>query len=81
MNLTTCLMLIAAGVVLTRTVSLAARINSSDWPGHPFRFAGIAAANSMLAAGALGVVLGWQHGTLLLLMGAAAKMLSERRSS
>lgn len=81
MTIATWIMLIAAGVILSRSICLAARLSANDWPGHPVRFAGIAAANSLLAAGAVGVVLGWNHGTFLLITGVAVKMISDRRSS
>lgn len=74
------IMLIAAIVVLVRTVCLAAKMSARDWPGHPIRFVGIAAANAFLAAGAVGVVLLWRHGALLLLVGVAIRLLLDRRN-
>lgn len=80
MTFMTWIMLISAGVILTRSVCLAAKMSARDFNGHLFRFASIAAANASLAAGAVGVVLGWHHGTLLLLVGAAVKLVSDRRN-
>lgn len=81
MTFTAWIMLLSAGVILARSVCLAAKLSANDWPGHPVRFAGIAAANALLAAGAVGVVLGWTPGTVLLLVGVAIKMMSDRRRS
>lgn len=67
MSLYAILMLAAALVILVRTTCLAAHLSAKNWTGHKARFAALAAAHSMLAAGALGVVLGWQHGAMLLL--------------
>jgi hypothetical protein len=80
MSVTASIMLLAASIVLVRTVCLAAKMSARDFNGHLFRFASIAAANAFLAAGAVGIVLGWHHGTLLLLVGAAVKLVSDRRN-
>lgn len=80
MTLMTWIMLVSAGVVLVRTICLAAKMSANDFNGHLFRFASIAAANALLAAGAVGVVLGWHYGTFLLLVGAAVKLVSDRRN-
>lgn len=72
-------MLMSAMFILVRAVFLAAHLSIKNWRGHPFRFAGVAAANSFLAAGAVGIVLGWHQGVSLLLIGAALKMASDRK--
>lgn len=81
MTITAWIMLLAAGVVLIRTICMASKMSVRDWRGHPLFFAAIAAANSLLAAGAVGIVLGWHKGTFLLLLGVALKLLTERRRS
>ena len=80
MSVASVIILIAASTVLVRTVCLAAKMNARDFKGHQFRFIAIAAANSFLAAGAVGTVLCWRHGTLLLLVGVALKLVSDRRN-
>ena len=80
MTFMTWITLISAGVILARSVCLASKMSARDFNGHLFRFASIAAANALLASGAVGVVLGWNHGTFLLLVGAAVKLVSDRRN-
>lgn len=80
MSASSMIMILAAGVILARAVCLAGKLNARDWPGHPVRFIGIAAGNALLAAGAVGTVLGWHAGTLMLMVGAAAKLLADRRA-
>ncbi len=79
MNSVNVIMSLAAGVVLVKTICLAAQVNARDWPGHPLRFAGLAAAHAFMAAGATGVALGWPNGAVLLMVGVAVKAISERR--
>jgi len=71
--------LVSAGTVLVRCICVAAALNSHAWPGHPFRFFGIAAGYALAGGGATGIVLGWHHAPHLLLIGAACWVGFERR--
>lgn len=70
--------LATAGVVIVRCVCVAARMNRRDWHGHSFGFSGLSAGCALSASGALGMVLGYPHAPLLLLMGVAFGILFER---
>lgn len=68
-----------ASIVLMRCVHVAARINIRDWHGPRWRFVGLAASFSALAAGAFGVALFVQWAAFVLLAGIAGLIVFDRR--
>jgi hypothetical protein len=68
-----------AGIVLMRCVHVAARLNIRDWRGPRWRFIGLAASFSALAAGAFGVALFVQWAAFMLLAGIAGLIVFDRR--
>lgn len=68
-----------ASIVLMRCVHVASRINIRDWRGPRWRFVGLAASFSAIAAGAFGVALFVQWAAFVLLAGIAGLIVFDRR--
>jgi len=75
----TVLYIAAALVVLWRTLSVIAILDSRAFQGQTWRFVGIACHYALIGAGAVAVILGVGAGGPLLLGGAAMACLAERR--
>jgi hypothetical protein len=70
---------VLAIVILYHCVCVAAHLNVRRWPGRTWRFAAFAGSVASVGGGALGVVLGWASGPLLLLAGVAGLISFDRR--
>jgi hypothetical protein len=70
---------IAAMIITARCIAAAANLSKKSWIGHPLRFLGLDAAYSLIAGGALGYALHWEHGAMMLLTGVALWALFYRR--
>jgi hypothetical protein len=73
------LMLLLAGVVIVRTVSLSAQMSYRRWDGHPWQFTALSLGHALLCAGAFGVALGAPAGGHALLLGLTLKVVFDRR--
>lgn len=73
------LLLSAAGAVLVRCICVASKMSASSWRGHRLQFTALSMAYALLAGGASGTVLGFNHAPDLLLCGLALWAISERR--
>ena len=72
--------LLATCVILTRCICMAAQVNKKEWSGHPLQFIGFAVAYGLSSGGSLGVVFGWQHAPIVLLLGVAGWVMFDRRN-
>lgn len=73
------LMLLLAGVIIVRTVSLSAQMSYRRWDGNPWQFVALSLGHALLCAGALGVALGAPAGGHALLLGLTLKVVFDRR--
>lgn len=72
--------LVAAMVVVFRSVCVAAHLSRKGWDGHLWQFVGIAMSYALIAGGAVAVVLHWHGGATLLLLGMCGWILMDRRN-
>lgn len=70
---------IATMVLMLRIVCIASTLSRSAWSGHPFCFVGLSMSYALAGGGAVGYTLGWNHGGVLLLLGAAGWVVFDRR--
>jgi len=69
----------SAAVILLRSAQLGSHITLNDWRGHPLQFVSLSIAYPLLIGGAIGVLLNRQAGFVLVLIGVAFLILSDRR--
>lgn len=74
------LMVACMCVVLARCICVAPKLSRSGWTGHKMHFIALAGTYSLMAGGAVGTALHWQHGPLLLLLAVAGWVLFDRRA-
>lgn len=73
------IMLVATTVILSHCLTLAADIKRHTWDGHLLEFTAFTLSIAALGAGAAGVLLGWHHAVILLLVGIAGTIAVDRR--
>ena len=71
--------LLCVGVVLVRAVCVAAKLNRRNWCGHPLQFIGIATSYTLLAGGALGILMRHPDAPWILLAGVALWIVFDKR--
>lgn len=73
------IMLIATAIILFHCLTMAASLNRRHWGGHLIEFTLFTGSVASLGAGAAGVLLGWYHAVVMLLVGIAGVIAVDRR--
>jgi len=71
--------ILAAAVILLRSIQIGSMLAWKEWSGHPLQFIGKSICYPLMAGGAAGILFERHWGYLLLLIGVMILMLSERR--
>lgn len=70
---------VATGIILMHCLAMAASLNRRHWEGHLIEFTAFTASVASLGAGSAGVLLGWRHAAVMLLVGIAGAIAIDRR--
>ena len=73
------ILLLAAAIILLRCIYIVSKLSHRNWLDHRLQFAFLSASYSVLAGGAVGTVIGWHLGPVLLMLSIAGTTLFERR--
>lgn len=71
--------ILAAAIVMYRTISLVSTIDIHKFDGHPWRFVALASHCALIGAGAVAVALGAAVGAQMLLAGVSLMIIADRR--
>lgn len=72
-------LVLAVLVILVRVCCIAANLRRSRWCGHLWQFDAFAIGLALQAGGAVGILLGYAPGGVMLLLGLALQVLFDRR--
>lgn len=77
--LLTLLILVSTIVVLMNSITLVAHLDRKLWFGQLYKFGGFSVSIALTAAGAVGILFGWEPASEMLMIGIAGRMIFDRR--